>query len=107
MNIGEIATRTMVYAYRDMRAAGIIPNGSLPGGFRPLTVAENDDLWTFIHVEIALLVKGMPVGFPTAIVARLAYAIAQTEQYTIGSERYCAWQAYEIELHKQAITANR
>lgn len=104
--IGEYANRAMVYAYRDMRAAEIIPSGYIPG---PLTMAQNDDLHMFVTIEVSRMAD-RTAGFNYAVVpfiVSLAYAVAQTEQYPLGSDRYCAWREYEIYLHTLAINANR
>lgn len=104
--IGEYANRAMVYAYRDMRAAGIIPTGYIP---EPLTIDQNNELHTFIVIEVARMANNTP-GFAMHLVPfieSLAYAIAQTEQYPMSSDRYCAWLDYEKHLHTLAINANR
>lgn len=105
--IGEYANRAMVYAYRDMRSAGIIPNGPLAG--TALTIAQNDDLHMFVTVEVSRMAD-RTAGFNYAMVPHivsLAYAIAQTEQYPLGSDRYCAWREYELHLHGVAIAVNK
>lgn len=105
--IGEYAMRAMVKGYREMRATGAMLPG-IPSG-TPLTYAQNADLYRFITAEV-FRVSNVTAGFNTAVIPHivsLAYAIAMTEQFLLGSDMYCAWRDYEIELHTRAINANR
>lgn len=99
--------RAMVYGYREMRANGILPTGQLGGTV--LTYAQNVELQRCINVELAHMIYATPnfAMHVAPMIEKLAFAIAMTEQFMIGSDMYCAWQDYERELHARAINANR
>lgn len=105
--IGEYAMRAMVYGYREMRANGILPSGQTGGTV--LTYAQNVELQRSINVELAHMIGRTPnfAMHVVPMIQNLAFAIAMTEQFAIGSDMYCAWRDYEIELHTRAIHANK
>lgn len=110
--IGEYAQRAMIMAYRDMRSDGILPNGSLSGGYGPLNYGQNEILRVRITVNVAAMANAANRNSPFAwhlipLIEDMAYAMAQTEQHRIGSDRYNAWRDYEITLHNRALKANR
>lgn len=102
--IGEIAMRVMVMAYREMRANGATRQTCGTFG----TLSDFTELWRVVQVETITI--GTQYNVPRHLfpfIADLAYAVAMTEQFHLGSEMYCAWREYEIELHARAINANR
>lgn len=104
--IGEYAMRAMVKGYREMRATGAMLPG-IPSG-TPLTYAQNEKLFRFITTEVFRM-SDVTAGFNTAVIPHivsLAYAIAMTEQFLLGSDMYCAWRDYELHLHGVAIAIN-
>lgn len=105
ITIGEMAMRAMINSYREMRANGLMNNQHY-GTFGSL--ADYAEFWRVIQAETLSLISAFNARRDIAPhVADLAYAIAMTEQFPLGSVEYLAWREYESVLHARAESFNR